>query len=116
MQNLSLVESLASTDTPRRVSLKDLAVELGVVSLNESDCNSNERTENLEVTQQSLPVVNTKGRSCESFSESSCSTSEPSSSWGDFKGFRESVDKSERFDHNLEGLVKSTKLLDLIRT
>ncbi|KFR00801.1 Uncharacterized protein C14orf79, partial [Nipponia nippon] len=85
--------------------------EAGGMSLDESDCNSNERTNNeeiinLEVMQQSLPVVNSKGRTCEG---SGYSTSEPSGSWGDFEGFRESLDKSERFSHNLEVLVKSTK-------
>ncbi|KAF1420640.1 hypothetical protein FQV23_0002486, partial [Spheniscus humboldti] len=88
--------------------------EVGGTSLDESDCNSNERTNNeeiinLEVMQQSLPGVYSKGRSCEGFSESSCSTLEPTGSWGDFEGFRESLDKSERFSHNLEVLVKSTK-------
>ncbi|KAM6069386.1 uncharacterized protein CLBA1 isoform 1-T2 [Theristicus caerulescens] len=114
MQNLSLVESLTSADTSHQMSLKDLAVEVGGMSLDESDCNSNERTNNeeiinLEVMQQSLPVVNSKGRTCEGFSKNSYSTSEPSSSWGDFEGFRESLDKSESFSHNLEVLVKSTK-------
>ncbi|KFP74889.1 Uncharacterized protein C14orf79, partial [Apaloderma vittatum] len=88
--------------------------EVGGMSLNESDCDLNERTNkeetiNLEVMQQSLPVVNSKGRSLEGFSESTYSTSEPSSSWGEFEGFEESLDKSERFSHNLEVLVKSTK-------
>ncbi|KFQ75011.1 Uncharacterized protein C14orf79, partial [Phoenicopterus ruber ruber] len=88
--------------------------EVGAVSLDENDCNSNERTNNkeimnLEVMQQSLPVVNSEGRSCEGFSESSYSTSEPSGSWGDFEGFGGSLEKSERFGHNLDGLVKSTK-------
>ncbi|KFO12528.1 Uncharacterized protein C14orf79, partial [Balearica regulorum gibbericeps] len=88
--------------------------EVGGMCLHESDCNLNERTNNeeisnLEVMQQSLPVVNSRGRSCEGCSESSYSTSEPSSSWGDFEGFRESSDKSERFSHDLEVLVKSTK-------
>ncbi|XP_076201703.1 uncharacterized protein CLBA1 isoform X3 [Aptenodytes patagonicus] len=114
MQNLSLVENLTNTDTSHRISLKDLAVEVGGTSLDESDCNSNERTNNeeiinLEVMQQSLPGVYSKGRSCEGFSESSCSTVEPTGSWGDFEGFRESLDKSERFSHSLEVLVKSTK-------
>ncbi|XP_072720151.1 uncharacterized protein CLBA1 [Ciconia boyciana] len=114
MQNMSLVESLTNTDTSHRMSLKDLAVDIGDASLDESDCNSNERTNNqeiinLEVMQQSLPAGNGKGRSCEGFSESTYSTSELSGSWGDFEGFRESLDKSERFSHNLEVLVKSTK-------
>ncbi|XP_063255565.1 uncharacterized protein CLBA1 isoform X2 [Prinia subflava] len=111
MQNLSVVESLANTDVycePPR----DLAAEAGGVSLNESGCNWNERTSNeeifnLEAMQQSLPVMNSKGRSCEGFSESSFSSSEPSGSWGDFEGFKEPLDKSERFGHNLEVLVKS---------
>ncbi|KAJ7419076.1 hypothetical protein BTVI_26834 [Pitangus sulphuratus] len=94
-------------------SPKDLAAEAGGESVNGSDCNWNDKTNNeeiinLEVTQQSLPVMSSKGRSCEGFSESSFSTSEPSGSWGDFEGFRESLDKSERFSHNLEVLVKST--------
>lgn len=114
MQNLSLVENLTNTDTSHRVSLKDLAAEVGGTSLVESDCNSNEKTNNeeiinLKVMQQSLPGVNSKGRSCEGFSESSYSTSEPSGSWGDFEGFRDSLAKSERFSHNLEVLVKSTR-------
>ncbi|XP_074443039.1 uncharacterized protein CLBA1 [Larus michahellis] len=114
MQNLSLVESLTNTDTSHQMSLKDLAVEVGGMSLNESECNLNETTNNeeiinLELMQQSIPVANSKGGSCEEFSESSYSTSEPSSSWGDFEGFREPLDKSERFGHNLEVLVKSTK-------
>lgn len=114
MQNLSLVESLANTDTSHQMSLKDLAIEVGGTCLNESDCNLNETTNNeeilnFEVMQQVLPVVNSKGRSCEGFSESSYSISEPSSSWGDFEGFREPLDKSERLGHNPEVLVKSTK-------
>ncbi|KAM6445890.1 uncharacterized protein CLBA1 [Rhynochetos jubatus] len=114
MQNLSRVESLSNTDASRRVSLRDLAVEVGAMSLDQRDCNSDERTNNeemvnLEVMQQSLPVANSKGRSCDGFSESSFSTSEPSSSWGDFEGFQESLDKPERFAHNLEVLVESTK-------
>ncbi|KFQ20028.1 Uncharacterized protein C14orf79, partial [Mesitornis unicolor] len=86
----------------------------GGVSLAEGDCNWNETTNDEEITkpevmQQSLPVVTSRGRSCEGFSESSCSISELSSSWGDFEGFRESLDKSERVSHNLEVLVKSTE-------
>nr|XP_009483041.1 PREDICTED: uncharacterized protein C14orf79 homolog [Pelecanus crispus] len=113
MQNLSLVESLTNTDTSHWTSLKDVAVEVGGVSLSESECNSNERTNsegtiNLEV-QQSLPAANSQGRSCEGFSESSYSTSEPSGCWGDFEGFKESLDRSETFSHNLEVLAKSTK-------
>ncbi|XP_030340477.1 uncharacterized protein CLBA1 [Strigops habroptila] len=96
------------------MSLKNLAVEVGGTSFDESDYNLNGRTinkesTNLEVMQQSLPVGNSKGRSSEGFSESSYSTSEPSGSWGDFEGFEESVGESERFSHNLEILVKSTK-------
>ncbi|KFP20966.1 Uncharacterized protein C14orf79, partial [Egretta garzetta] len=88
--------------------------EVGGMSLEESDCNTNERTNNEEilnlvVMQQSLPVVNSKGRSCEGLSASSYSTSEPSGSWGDFEGFKESLDRSERFSYNLEVLVKPTK-------
>ncbi|XP_009696715.1 PREDICTED: uncharacterized protein C14orf79 homolog [Cariama cristata] len=114
MQNLSLAESLTNTDISHQMSLSDLAVEVGGMSLDESDCNLNERTHNeeiinLEVMQRSLPIVNSKGRSCEGFCESGYSTSEPSSSWGDFEGFKESLDKSEKFSHNLEILVKSTK-------
>ncbi|XP_009813769.2 uncharacterized protein CLBA1 [Gavia stellata] len=114
MQNMSVVESLTNMDTSRRMSLKDVAVEVCGMSLDESGCNLNERTNNeeiinLEVMQQSLPVVNSKGKSCERFSESSYSTSEPSSSWGDFEGFRGSLDKSERFSRNLEALVKARK-------
>ncbi|XP_010085510.1 PREDICTED: uncharacterized protein C14orf79 homolog, partial [Pterocles gutturalis] len=111
MQNLSLIGSLTDTDTSRCMSLKDLAVEVGDMSLDESYCNLNETTNNeeilnLEVMQQSLPVLNSKEGSCEGFFESTSSSSEPSSSWGDFEGFRESLDKSERFDHHLEVLVK----------
>lgn len=114
MQNLSVVESLANTDISHHEPPKDLAAEAGGVSLDESGCNWNERTSNdeifnLEVMQQSLPVTNSKGRSCVGFSESSFSTSEPSGSWGDFEGFREPLDKSERFSHNREVLVKSAK-------
>ncbi|KFQ42761.1 Uncharacterized protein C14orf79, partial [Nestor notabilis] len=88
--------------------------EVGGTSFDESDYSLNGRTineesTNLEVMQQSLPVVNSKGRSCEGFSESSYSTSEPSGSWGDFEGFKESLDESERFSHNLEIFMKSTK-------
>lgn len=113
MQNLSPVANLANTETSHWMSLKDRTVEVGGMSLDGSDCNLNERTNNeeitsLEVTQQSLPVVNSKGRSCEGSSESSC-TSEPSGSWGDFEGFSESLDKPERFGHNLDVLGKSTK-------
>lgn len=94
------------------MSLK--VVEVGGMSLGESDCNLNERTYNeeiinLEVTQQSLSVASSKGRSSEGFSESCQSTSEPSGSWGDFEGFKESLNKSERFSYNFEVLVKSTK-------
>ncbi|KFP06491.1 Uncharacterized protein C14orf79, partial [Calypte anna] len=66
-------------------------------------------------SQQSLPVVNSK-RSCEGFSESSCSTSEASGSWGDFEGFRESSDESERFGHDPEVLVKSTGISSRVDT
>nr|XP_009673860.1 PREDICTED: uncharacterized protein C14orf79 homolog [Struthio camelus australis] len=119
MQNLSLVESLSNADRLHWMSLKDLAADVSDMSLHESDCNSNERRRimnmnneemiNLEVMQQSLPVVNSKGRSCEGFSEGGHSTLEPSGSWGDFEGFRESLDKSEIFSHNREVLTKSTK-------
>lgn len=112
LQNLSLVGSLTDTDTSHQMSLK--GVDVGGVSLDESDCNLNERTYNeeiinLEVMQRSLPVASGKGRSSEGFSESCQSTSEPSGSWGDFEGFKESLDKSERFSYNFEVLVKSTK-------
>ncbi|KFV54322.1 Uncharacterized protein C14orf79, partial [Tyto alba] len=88
--------------------------EVGGLSLAESDCNLDERTNNeeivnLRVMQQSLSVGNSKGRSCEGFSERSYSTSEFSGSWGDFEGFKGSLDKSERLRHNLEVLVKSAK-------
>ncbi|XP_061232480.1 uncharacterized protein CLBA1 [Neopsephotus bourkii] len=114
MQNLSLGQSLTDTDTSYQMSLKDLTVEVGGTSLDESDYNSNGRTinkesTNLEVMQQSLLVVNSKERSCEGFSESSYSTTEPSGSWGDFEGFEESLGESERFSQNLEVLVKSTE-------
>lgn len=113
MQNLSVVESLADTDISHCEPPKDLAAEAGGVSLGGSGCNCNERTSNeeivnLEAMQQSLPVMNSKGRSCEGFSESSFSTSEPSGSWGDFEGFQEPLDKAE-FSCNLEVLVKSAK-------
>ncbi|XP_041332349.1 uncharacterized protein CLBA1 isoform X1 [Pyrgilauda ruficollis] len=112
MQNLSVVESLGGTDIPHCELPKDLAAEAGGVSLHESGCNWNGRTSreeivNLEAMQQSLPVTNSEGRSREEFSESSFSTSEPSGSWGDFEGFREPLDKPERFSDNLEVLVKS---------
>nr|XP_021148482.1 uncharacterized protein C14orf79 homolog isoform X2 [Columba livia] len=114
MQNLSPVENLANTETSHWMSLEDLTVEVGSTPLDGSDCNLNERTSNeeitnLEVKQLSLPVVNSKGRSSEGFSESSYGTSEPSGSWGDFEGFRESLDKSEGFGHNLDVLGKPTK-------
>ncbi|CAN8215600.1 unnamed protein product [Coccothraustes coccothraustes] len=114
MQNLSVVESLGNTDISHCEPPKDLAAEVGGVSLCESGCNWNERTGNeeivhLEATQQSLPVMNSEGRSCEEFSESSFSTSDPSGSWGDFEGFTEPLDKSERFSDNLDVLVKSAK-------
>ncbi|KFP25655.1 Uncharacterized protein C14orf79, partial [Colius striatus] len=88
--------------------------EAGGVSLSESDCNLNERTNNeeginLDTMQQSLPVVNSKERSCEGFSESNYSASEPSGPWGDFEGFQEPLDEPERFSHNRDVLVKSTK-------
>lgn len=111
MQNLSVVESLASTDISHHEPPKDLAAEAGDVSLDESGCNWNERTSNeeiinLEVMQQSLPVMDSKGSSCEGFSESSFSSSEPSGSWGDFEGFKES---SEEFSDNLEVLAESRR-------
>ncbi|XP_065541414.1 uncharacterized protein CLBA1 [Lathamus discolor] len=120
MQNLSLGQSLTDTDTSHQMSLKDLAVEVGGTSLDESDYNLNGRTineesPNLEVMQKSLPVVNSKERSCEGFSESSSSTSEPSGSWGDFEGFEESLGESERFSQNLEVLVKSTETFGVDR-
>ncbi|XP_069715039.1 uncharacterized protein CLBA1 [Phaenicophaeus curvirostris] len=113
MQSLSRVESLANPDTSRLMSLKDPAAAVGATSLDESDCNLNERTINekiisLEVTQQSLPA-SSKGRSCEGFAESSYSTSEPSGSWGDFEGFKEPLDESERFSHNPDVLPNSIK-------
>lgn len=114
MQNLSVVESLANTDISHHEPAKDLAAEAGGVSLDESGRNWNERTSNeemvnLEVMQQSLPVMDSKGRSCEGFSESSLSASECCGSWGDFEGFKESLDKSEEFSHNIEVLVKPRK-------
>ncbi|XP_064316985.1 uncharacterized protein CLBA1 isoform X1 [Phalacrocorax carbo] len=114
MQNLSLVESLTNTDTSHRMSLKDLAAEAGGVPLDESDHDLNESTNNeeiinLELMRPSFPLENSKRRSCEGFSEGSYGASEPSGSWGDFEGFKESLDKSERFGHNSEVLVKSTK-------
>ncbi|XP_064017933.1 uncharacterized protein CLBA1 [Pogoniulus pusillus] len=123
MQKLSLVESFTDTDTLHQMSQKDLAVEVGCMSLDKSDCNWNEKTNNeiinLEIVQQNLPMLNNKGGSSEGFSGSSYSTSEPSSSWGDFEGFRESLDKSEKFSHDLEVSAKSTRTckvdLDLSR-
>lgn len=114
MQNLSVVESLGNTDIAHWEPPEDLAAEAGGVSLHGRGCNWNERTSNeeivnLEAMQQSLPVMNSEGRSCEEFSESSFSTSEPSGSWGDFEGFTEPLDKSERFSDNLEFSVKSAK-------
>lgn len=113
MQNLPLVESCSTTDTSPCMSARDLAVEAGGMSLDGSDCNMNDRTNNEEISnpgvmQQSVPVVNSSSRS-EGNSESSYCTSEPRGSWGDFEGFRESLGKSERFDHNPEISVKSTK-------
>ncbi|XP_005047733.1 PREDICTED: uncharacterized protein C14orf79 homolog isoform X1 [Ficedula albicollis] len=110
MQNLSVVESVADTDISHCEPPKELAAEAGAVSLSASGCNCNERTSNgeianLEAMQQSIPVWNSKGR----ISESSFSTSEPSGSWGDFEGFKEPLDKSERFGCNLEVLVKSAE-------
>ncbi|KFV61877.1 Uncharacterized protein C14orf79, partial [Dryobates pubescens] len=92
--------------------------EVGDMSLDESDCNWHERTNNgiinLEVMQQNLPIVNSKGGSSEGFSESSCTQyQEPSSSWGDFEGFRESLDTLKRFRHNVAVLVKSTKTCEV---
>lgn len=112
MQNLSAIESLGNADTPHCEPPKDRAAEAGEVSLHENGCNWNERTRNeeivnLEATQQSLPAMNSEGRSCEEFSESSFSPSEPSGSWGDFEGFTEPLDKSETFSDNLEVLVNS---------
>ncbi|KAM9381471.1 uncharacterized protein CLBA1 [Phaethornis superciliosus] len=98
MQNVSLVESLPNADTSQWMSLKDLPAEGGSMAPGASD-----------LSQQSLPVVNSN-RSCEGFSESSYSTSEASGSWGDFEGFRELSDESERFGHDPEVSVKSTKI------
>ncbi|XP_055659234.1 uncharacterized protein CLBA1 [Falco peregrinus] len=113
MQNLAPVENLTDTDTLHQMSPKDLAAGAGGTSPKERDCNLNERTSNdeiinLEVTQQSLPVMSSKG-GCEGFSVSAYSTSEPSGSWGDFEGFKESLEKTKRSSHNLEVLVKSIK-------
>ncbi|KAL9849713.1 uncharacterized protein CLBA1 isoform 1-T5 [Geothlypis trichas] len=123
MQNLSVAESLGNADTPHCEPPKDRAAEAGEVSLHENGCNWNERTRNeeivnLEATQQSLPAMNSEGRSCEEFSESSFSPSEPSGSWGDFEGFTEPLDKSEAFSDNLEALVNSatTRGADLERS
>uniref|UniRef100_A0A6G1RQY7 Chromosome 5 C14orf79 homolog n=1 Tax=Hypotaenidia okinawae TaxID=2861861 RepID=A0A6G1RQY7_9GRUI len=114
MQNLSLTESLASTDTSHRWPLQDLVVQEGGLCLDGRDWNlkartNNEEIMNLEGTQQSLPVASSRGRSCEGLFESSYSTSEPSSTWGDFEGFRESLDKSEGFSHHPEALGKSER-------
>lgn len=114
MQNLSVVESLTKTDISHRGSPKDPAAAAGGAPLEESGCNWDERTSNEEIVnpgvmQQRLPAMDSKGRSCEEFSESSFSTSEPSGSWGDFEGFKEPLDKSERFSQSPEVLVKSTK-------
>lgn len=123
MQNLSVVESLGNTDIPHCEPPKDPAAGAGEVSLHENGCNWNERTRNeeivnLEAAQQSLPAMNSEGRSCEEFSESSFSPSEPSGSWGDFEGFTEPLDKSETFGDNLEALVNSatTRGADLERS
>ncbi|KGL74032.1 Uncharacterized protein C14orf79, partial [Tinamus guttatus] len=85
--------------------------DVGDISLHGSNHNSNERGNNeemtnLEVMQQSLPIVNSKG-SCKQVSDSSHNTLEISGSWGDFEGFRESLDKAEIFGHNPEVLGKS---------
>ncbi|XP_071415478.1 uncharacterized protein CLBA1 [Pithys albifrons albifrons] len=114
MQNLSVVESLTNADLSHQGSPKDLVAKAGGVYHDGGDCNWNDKTNNEEITnlkvmQQSLPVMNCKGRSYEGFSESIFIISEPSCSWGDFEGFKESLDKSERFSHNLEVLVKPTK-------
>ncbi|KAM8807982.1 uncharacterized protein CLBA1 [Eudromia elegans] len=113
MQDLSLVESLSNTDTLRCVSPKDLAADVSDMSLQESDCDSTERRNKeemikLEVMKQSLPVVNSKG-SCEGVCDSSHSTIEISGSWGDFEGFKESLNKSETFSHNPEVSGKSMR-------
>lgn len=129
MQNLSVVESLGNADTPHCEPPKDRAAGAGEVSLHENGCNWNERTRNEEIAkppckeqgmkkQQSLPAMNSEGRSCEEFAESSFSPSEPSGSWGDFEGFTEPLDKSETFSDNLEALVNSatTRGADLERS
>ncbi|XP_065605290.1 uncharacterized protein CLBA1 isoform X2 [Cyrtonyx montezumae] len=74
------------------------------MSLCENGCNSNAGTNSgginrLEVTQQSLPALNSNRRSCEGSAESGC-TSAPSGSWGEFEGFREPLGRWERFHHS----------------
>uniref|UniRef100_G1NL64 Aftiphilin clathrin-binding box domain-containing protein n=1 Tax=Meleagris gallopavo TaxID=9103 RepID=G1NL64_MELGA len=69
MQNLLQSGSRSSTDASCRVCVTEL-----------------------EVTQQSLPVLKSDRRSCEGSGESCC-TSAPSGSWGEFEGFKEPLGK-----------------------
>lgn len=95
MQNLLQSGSRSSTDASLRVRVTEL--EVGGMSGSENGWNSNAGTDNegithLEVSQQSLPVLKSHRRSCEGSGESCC-TSAPSSSWGEFEGFKEPLGK-----------------------
>uniref|UniRef100_A0A8C3L3X3 Clathrin binding box of aftiphilin containing 1 n=1 Tax=Chrysolophus pictus TaxID=9089 RepID=A0A8C3L3X3_CHRPC len=114
MQNLLQSGSRSSTDASRRVCVTEL--EVGGMSGGENGWNSNAGTNNegithLEVTQQSLPVLNGDRRSCEGSGESCC-TSAPSGSWGEFEGFRESLGKWQRFHPSPDILLKSKNTSD----
>uniref|UniRef100_A0A8C9F7S6 Aftiphilin clathrin-binding box domain-containing protein n=1 Tax=Pavo cristatus TaxID=9049 RepID=A0A8C9F7S6_PAVCR len=109
MQNLLLSGSRSSTDASHRACVTELGV--GGMSGCENGWNSNTGTNNegithLEVTQQSLPVLNSDRRSCEGSDESGC-TSAPSGSWGEFEGFREPLGKWQRFHPSPDILLKS---------
>ncbi|XP_031461464.1 uncharacterized protein CLBA1 isoform X2 [Phasianus colchicus] len=88
MQNLLQSGSRSSTDASRRVCVTEL-----------------------QVTQQSLPVLNGDRRSCEGSGESCC-TSAPSGSWGEFEGFEESLGKWQRFHPSPDVLLKSKNTSD----
>lgn len=109
MQNLLLSGSRSSTDASRRVCVTEL--EVGGMSAGENGCNSNAGTNDegithLEVTQQSLPALNSDSWSCEGFGEGGC-TSAPSASWGEFEGFREPLGRWQRSHPSADVLLKS---------
>ncbi|XP_015721059.1 uncharacterized protein CLBA1 isoform X1 [Coturnix japonica] len=114
MQNLLLSGSRSSTDASRRVCVTEL--EVGGMSGYENGWNSNAGTNNegithLELTEQSLPVLNNDRQSCDVSGESGCSSA-PSASWGEFEGFREPLGKWQRLHPSPDFVLKSKNASD----